>query len=172
MTTKKDDSLGRKLVGALKNSSGAGKREIEVEHDGTTAKADVHGAGPYGSSIDRLTVVGPDIERSDEQKDRAIRRQARQIADDVTYLPERLREHEVEPGLGSAVLRSRPEEMRDREYGEVEVKGGREVEVSRYRYDPDKTRRDRVPQNYSHELLGRLTDDLGGILETTEEDGD
>jgi len=171
MTKKNNDSLGRKLVRALKNSSGAGKRELEVEHEGTTAKADVQGAGPYGSSLDRLTVVGPDRDRSDEQKDRAIRRQAREIADDVTYLPERLREHEVEPGLGGAILRSRPEEMRDREYGEVEIKGGGEVDVSRYRYDSQRTRRDRVPQNYSHEILERLTDDLGRILEPAEEDG-
>jgi len=171
MTTSKDDSLGRKLVRALKNSAGAGKREVEVEHEGTTAKADVQGAGPYGSSIDRLKVVGPDRERSDEQKDRAIRRQSRQIADDVTYLPERLQEHEVEPGLGGAVLRSRPEEMRNREYGEVEVEGGREIDVSRYRYDPQRTRRDRIPQNYSHEILERLTDDLGRVLEPADEEG-
>jgi hypothetical protein len=170
----KDESLGGKLIRALKNSSGSGKRSLEVEHDGTTAAADVNGSGPYGSSLDRLTVVGPDRaahgrERTDEGAGDAVERQARAIVDRVTYLPERLREHEVDGGLGCGILRSRPEEMREREYHEVELGNGRQAEVSRYRYDPAETRRDRIPQQYSHEALERLTDDLGAVLEEEEE---
>lgn len=157
-------SLGDKLIRALKNSAGSGKRSIEVEHEGTTAAADVNGSGPYGSSIDRLTVVGPDRERPDPQAGEDVARQARAIVDRVTYLPEHLREHEIDAGLGGGVLRSRPEEMRDREYHEIELDRGRQAEVSRYRYDAAETRRDRIPQQYSHEALERLTDDLGAVL--------
>ncbi len=163
-----DESLGRKLIRALKNSSGSGKRSVEVEHDGTTAAADVNGSGPYGSSLDRLRVVGAERERTGEQAGEAVERQARAIVDRVTYLPERLRAHEVDANLGGGVLRSRPEEMRDREYHEIELDRGREAEVSRYRYDPAETRRDRIPQQYSHEALERLTDDLGAALEEDE----
>jgi hypothetical protein len=172
----RDEGLGGKLIRALKNSTGSGKRAIEVEHEGTTAAADVNGSGPYGSSVDRLTVVGPDRaahgrERTEEQASTAIERQARAIVDRVTYLPEHLREHEVDGGLGRGVLRSRPEEMRDREYHEVELGNGRQAEVSRYRYDPAETRRDRIPQQYSHEALERLTDDLGAVLGEEEGEG-
>ena len=166
----KQQSLGSKLVRALKNSSGSGKREVEVEHDGTMARADVNGSGPYGSSVDRITVVGADRERTEEEAGDAIRRQAAGIVERVTYLPERLREHEVDAGLGGGVLRSRPEEMRDREYHEIKLDRGRDAEISRYRYDPKQTRRDRIPQHYSHEALERLADDLSDVLGDEEED--
>ena len=164
------ESLGSKLVRALKNSSGSGKREVEVEHDGTTARADVNGSGPYGSAVDRITVVGPDRERTEGEAGEAVARQAGAIVDRVTYLPERLREHEVEASLGGGVLRSRPDEMRDREYHEIKLDGGRDAEISRYRYDPTRTRRDRIPQHYSHEALERLADDLSDVLGDEGED--
>ncbi len=166
----KRESLGHKLVRALKNSSGSGKREVEVEHDGTTARADVHGSGPYGSAVDRLTVVGPDRERTEEEAGEAVSRQAAGIVERVTYLPERLREHEVDANLGGGVLRSRPEEMRDLEYHEIKLDRGRDAEISRYRYDRENTRRDRIPQHYSHEALERLADDLNDVL--GDEDGE
>ena len=171
MSDTQDESLGRKLVRALKNSAGVGRRDIEVEHEGSTASAKVHGSGPYGSSLDRLIVQGPDRELTDEQAGEEVQRQARKVAEDVTYLPERFREHEVDSGLGGAILRSRPEEMRGREYSEVELKKGREADVSRYRYDSERTERHRIPQQYAHETVERLTDDLDGALRGDEEEG-
>jgi len=159
------ESLGSKLVKALKNSAGSGKREIEVEHEGSTARAKVHGAGPYGSSVDRFTVVGPARERSEEQAGEEVERQAAQIEDKVTYLPERLRQHEIAPGLSKGVLRSHPDELRNREYNEVELRGGGEIDVSRYRYNKKGGGRRRIPQPYSHETLERLADDLADALE-------
>jgi hypothetical protein len=168
----RDEGLGGKLVRALKNSQGSGKRDIDVEHGGASARARVHGSGPYGSSIDELTVVGPEHERSEEQAGRTVERQVERLESDVTYLPERIKSYEVAPGLGKGILRSQPGEMRDREYHEFELRGGVEVEVSRYRYAEHGGGRERIPQTYSHELLERLTDDLADALDPAEEDDD
>ncbi len=161
-----DERIGRKLIDALKNSTGAGKREVEVDHEGATARAKIEGSGPYGSSIDELTVVRPG------QKDGDIERQADDLVDRLSYLPERIRKHEIAPGLGGGVLRSVPEDMREREYQEIELQGGEEARVRRYRYDKDAGERRAIPQNYAHETLERLTDDLAGTLGPREPDDD
>jgi hypothetical protein len=163
-TTDDAPTLGRELIRALKNSTGSGRRSIEVEHDGSAAQAEVHGSGPYGSSIDRLTVVAPDRDLSTDEAGAEVRRQAAAVGERITYLPERLRAHEVEPGLGRAILRSEPGEIRGREYHEVELKGGREAEVGRHRFHDSEPGRERIPQGYSHEILERLTDDLDRAL--------
>ncbi len=161
-------TLGRKLVKALRTSSGSGKRTIEVDHEGSAAQADVHGAGPYGSSIDRLTVVAPDRDLGKEEAGDEVARQAEAVGEGIGYLPERLRPHEVEPRQGRAILRSEPREMRGREYHEVELKDGREAEVTRHRYNAGEPGRERIPQHYSHETLERLTDDLDRALRPEE----
>ncbi len=166
----RDEGLGGKLVEALKNSKGSGRRDLEVEHDGTRARARVHGSGPYGSSIDELTVVAPDRGRDAEQAGRDVERQVGRIEAEVTYLPERLRRHEVSPAHARGILRSAPGEMRNREYHEVEVRGGREVELRRYRYHPAGGGREKIPQSYGHETLERLTDDLAGALQPDEDE--
>ncbi len=165
-----DDTLGRKLVKALKNSAGSGRRDVSAEHDGVEARARVEGSGPYGSSIDQLEVVAPERDGGGGAGER-VARQAERIERTVTYLPERLRREEVEPSLGGAVLRSRPEEMRGGEYYEFKLAGGREVDVRRHRVSADGRSRERIPQAHSHEGLERLVDDLAGVL-TDPDEGD
>ncbi len=154
-----DRGLGKKLIDALKNSSGSGRREIEVDHEGASARAKVRGSGPYGSSIEGLSVQVPD---GGEEAD--IGRQADALVDRLSYLPERIKKHEIAPGLGGGVLRSEPEDMREREYQEIKLNGGKEADVRRYKYDKKKRERREIPQNYAHETLERLTDDLAGTL--------
>lgn len=154
-----DGTLGKKLVDALKNSSGSGKREIEVDHGGASARARVRGSGPYGSSIDGLTVAVPDSEGEVD-----IERQADDLVERLSYLPERIKKHEIAPGLGGGVLRSEPGDMREREYQEIKLNGGREADVRRYKYDGEQRERHEIPQNYAHETLERLTDDLVGSM--------
>jgi|ETNmetMinimDraft_26_1059896.scaffolds.fasta_scaffold35522_2 hypothetical protein len=150
--------IGRKLVDALKNSNGSGRREVEVDHDGATARARVRGSGPYGSSIDELTVVRPGDDGGD------IEHQADDLVERLSYLPERVRKHEIAPALGGGILRSEPDEMRNREYQEIGLQGGHEARVRRYRYDREAGERRAIPQNYAHETLERLTDDLADVL--------
>jgi hypothetical protein len=153
-----DKRIGRKLIDAVKNSTGSGRREVEVDHGGATARAKIGGSGPYGSSIDELTVVRPGDGDGD------IERQADDLVERLSYLPERIRKHEIAPGLGGGVLRSEPEDMRDREYQEIGLQGGHEARVRRYRYDPEAGERRAIPQNYAHETLERLADDLADTL--------
>lgn len=150
-----DGTLGKKLIDALKNSTGSGKRDIEVDHGGASAQARVRGSGPYGSSIDGLTVAVPDGDG-----DADIERQADDLIDRLSYLPERIKKHEIAPGLGGGVLRSEPDDMREREYQEIKLNGGREADIRRYKYDSQERERHEIPQNYAHETLERLTDDL------------
>lgn len=154
-----DETLGKKLIDALKNSTGSGKRDIEVDHAGASARARVRGSGPYGSSIDGLTVAIPDGEGEAD-----IERQADDLVDRLSYLPERIKKHEIAPGLGGGVLRSEPEDMREREYQEIKLNGGREADIRRYKYNSKKRERHEIPQNYAHETLGRLTDDLAEAM--------
>lgn len=155
-----DGSLGKKLIDALRNSSGSGKRVVEVDHEGRSARARIRGSGPYGSSIDGLTVVSPGQDRGSEDIDR----QADDLVDRLSYLPERIKKHEIAPALGGGVLRSEPEDMRNREYQEIKLNGGGEADVQRYKYDESKRERAPVPQNYAHKTLERLTDDLADVL--------
>ena len=154
-----DGTLGKKLIDALKNSTGSGKRDIEVDHEGASARAKVRGSGPYGSSIEGLSIRVPDGEG-----DVDIDRQADDLVDRLSYLPERIKKHEIAPGLGGGVLRSEPDDMREREYQEIKLNGGHEADVRRYKYDDKKRERHEIPQNYAHETLERLTDDLAGTL--------
>lgn len=152
------ERIGKKLVDALKNSTGSGRREVEVDHDGTTARARIEGSGPYGSAIDELTVVRPG------EGDGDLERQADDLVDRLSYMPERVRKHEIAPALGGGILRSEPDEMRNREYQEIGLQGGHEARVRRYRYDPEAGERRAIPQNYAHDTLERLTDDLADVL--------
>jgi len=166
-TTRKD-TVGQKLVDALKNSAGSGPRTVDVEEGGIAVRAKVKGSGPYGSNLDQLSVERPDGELADDGS--PVEQQADAIVERVTYLPERLRKHEVEGGLGRGILRSRPEDMRDREYQELDLLEGRKIDVARYKFGVKGGKRKRIPQSFGHENLRRLTDDLAGALEPGEEE--
>ena len=158
-------SVGQRLVDTLKNSAGSGPRTVEVEEDGITVRAKVKGSGPYGSNLEQLSVERPDGERVGDGERSPVERQAHDIVERVTYLPERLRKHEVEGGLGRGILRSRPEDMRDREYQELDLLEGRKIDVMRYKFAVKGGKRKRIPQSFGHENLRRLADDLAEVLD-------
>jgi len=133
---------------------------LEVEHGGVKVRARVRGADRFGCAIDGLEVQAPDRRVPPEAVGDTLRRQAERLRDRNTGLPERLKVHEVDPGLGTGVLRSRPDEMRGRRYSEVRLKGGHQAEVERYEYRPRESRRHAIPHELTHEALERLADDL------------
>jgi hypothetical protein len=72
-------------------------------------------------------------------------------------LPERLEPVEVAPGLGGAILRSEPGDIRDREFFEVRT-DGRSTTLERLRVTA--TGRERVPFTLSREALGQVVDGM------------
>ena len=74
-------------------------------------------------------------------------------------LPERLVPLEIDKAHGSAVLRTAIDEMRRREFFEVQVAGSRDVDVRRYRVD-EAGERQAIDWTMTREQLGRLMDEL------------
>lgn len=106
------------------------------ERGGRAGISDAHGETEIEvAEVDKLGV-----------RVRAVRvrhEEPRDVVEEVAALPERLRHLgeelepvEVDPELGGGVLRTRPEEMRDREFFEVGVRPD-ETEIRRYRVGDD-----------------------------------
>ena len=127
-------------VGTVEISSGEGEARIDV------------------ADSDRLGVRVREVHLT--------RGNAFDIAEEATALPERLRALpervqpvEVAPTLGGAVLRSRPEEMRNREFFQVDLEGTRELRINRYRSSTDGERQ-KVDWTMTREQLEQLVDEL------------
>ena len=137
-------SLAKTLDEALKRGV------IKVTHAGGQASVDVVAVGPVGVRVRSIAI--------DRARDVAIPTAAQELVEQLgRVLPERIEAVEVDPGLGGAVLRTKPSEMRDGEFVEVEVRGSRSVRVRRWRVDTE-----RVPVDWAmtREQLGRLVDEL------------
>lgn len=159
-------TIGKDLIEKIRGAPAEGveARPVEVERDGVRVRATVRGADRYGCAIDHVRVTAPGRPVPPEERGGVLRRQAERLAERSPGLPERLKVHEVDPGVGVGILRSRPEEVRGRRYTEVRLRGGREAEVERYEYRPEAGRRERIPQGFTHESLERLADDLAEVV--------
>lgn len=152
-------SLGKALVEELKNGTSG---SVEVTDGDVRATADVGGSGPYGAELRGLS-----IERttsSSENPGDAMQRAVEGIAERLQYLPERVVPLELDPNSGRGILRTRRDQVRDKEYYEVAVEGGDRVDVGRFRYDSESGGRTRVGDNLGHRVLERLVDDLAEVV--------
>ncbi len=142
------DESRRALERALDDASGGGV--IEVERPGGRARVDVVEADRLGV---RVTRVGVRRERAVD-----VAAEAERLAGGVRALPDRLAPVEVAPELGGAVLRTRPEDVRRKEFFEVQV-SPTETSVTRQRVEPD----GRVPTDFTltRDQLDGLLDELG-----------
>jgi hypothetical protein len=113
------------------------------------AEVDVSEVGPIGVRVKRVAVRAPRA---------GVAEVAEALPERLRSLGERVAPVEVDPRLGGATLRSRPEEMREREFFEVEVRGD-EVSVERYRVGED----GRAPVEFdlTRRQLRALVDELG-----------
>jgi hypothetical protein len=124
---------------------------VEADAAAGTASVDVVEAGPIGVKVDAVRV------RRDGEVD--VAEEAEALAERLHALGERVRPVEVEPRLGGATLRTCPEDMRRREFYQVDVTPG-ESEVRRYRVREGG--REKVDWAMTREQLRRLVDELGG----------
>ncbi len=157
MTTTAGQNLWK---GIAEGGEGEFPRVVVVEEEGFSVQAEVNGASAHGCSLEKLTARGRPVSPGTD----GLRRRAESLAGHLPGLPERLKVHEVDEAHGEAILRSRPEEMRGKRYSEVRVRGDGEVSVERFRYLPESTARERIPQAFTPEGLERLVEELGRNL--------
>jgi hypothetical protein len=130
----------------------AGGGTVTVDRDGAEATVEAVDADRLGVRVKRLRVdrdVPVDIEE-----------EAHSLPDRLRSLPDRVVPIEIAPELGGARLRTRPEELRGREWFEVDVdRDG--TSIRRVRADEDGSR---VPVDWTltREQLDRLIDETKG----------
>jgi len=140
-------TLGRALDGALGKKGKTG--EVVVEEGGAKAVVDVVDADRLGVTVKRVRVS--------RAEDRDVAEEAAALPERLRALPERVEPVEVDPGLGGAILRTGPEDMRKREFFQVDV-GERDVEVRRYRVEDEG--RGEVDFTMTRGQLEQLIDEL------------
>lgn len=136
-----------KALDALDGSEG----QVEAEVPGGQATVDVVAVDGLG-----VKVRGVKVHRS---KPFELETECRELPDRVRSLPHRLQPVEVDPLLGGGVLRSRPEEMRKKEFYQVDLVGDRDVGVRRYRVGKD-GQRSPIDFTMTREQLGDLIDEI------------
>jgi hypothetical protein len=124
---------------------------VRVDAGGVTHELEVEAVGPLGVRLRRLTVR--------RHTDRDLEVAARTLPERLRPLPERLVSTEVDPRLGGATLRTCPDEMRRREFFQVDVRP-REAEIRRYRVCEGG--RERVPWTMTRDGLREVMEDLAG----------
>lgn len=123
---------------------------VEVARPGGRAAIDVVEADRLGVKVRRVGVT--------REHPIAVDAEARRLAEGMRALPERLEPVEIAPELGGAVLRTRPEELRRREFFEVGITPG-STTVTRQRVTDD----GRAPADFTltRDQLDGLLDELG-----------
>jgi hypothetical protein len=163
------DALDRELDAHLERARAAreaGEPEpgapgtVQVEADGVTLEAEVTDCERIGATVERLKV------RRDQPGDVEIQAQA--IAERLHGLGERVQPVEVAPDLGGAVLRTRPEDMVEGRFYQIDVgEDGQQAELERLRVD-EQGQRQREPFTVTRENLGRVVDGLAEGLKVDE----
>lgn len=139
--------LGGRLDRAL-----AGPGIVRVEHEGRVAEVDV-------VEVDRLGVRVRSLRVDAGPGEVSVQEAGARLPGALRGLPERLVTVEVAPTLGGAVVRTVPEEVRDREFFEART-DGRVTQLERVRATGEG--REQVPFTVTREALGRIVDRVAG----------
>jgi hypothetical protein len=142
-------SLGRAIDEALEAKGASGT--VEASADGATAEVDVVDVDRLGVRVRGIRVRRAEPFDVDEE--------ARELPERMRSLPDRIEPVEVDRRLGGAILRSKPEEMRDREFFELGLTGPRDMDLKRLKAEPGQ---EREPTDWtmSRKGLGRLLDEM------------
>lgn len=142
-------SLGDALDRAIDAAKGPGT--VHAEADGASAEADVVDADRLGVRCSRVKVT--------RAAPFDVGTEAAGLPEKIRALPERLVPVEVDPALGGAILRTRPEDLEGGEFFELELRRARDLELRRLKGGPGL---DRAPADFTltRRQLGRLVDDL------------
>lgn len=136
---------------ALERRAREGGVGVEVVSGAERADARVTDLDRIGVKVGRIAV------RKADKVD--LEREVEELPGRLRSLPERLAPVEVDAAHGRAVLRTDPDEMRRREFFELQVQGARELEIRRFRISADGDR-ERIDWTMTREQFGRLLDEL------------
>ena len=131
------------------DAHGAGEGTVTLDADGRTAEIDVDAVGPLGVRVRRVKVC--------RDSERDLEAAAAALPNKLRPLPEKLVSTEVDPRLGGATLRTRPADMRRREFFHLDL-GPRDAELRRYR--AREGGRDAVPWTMTRDGLREILEDL------------
>ncbi len=157
-------TLGQKVMEALEEAKEKGALEhleeegFSVRHDGIQVTLGI-------VDFDRLGFLlnGINVEWGAAMSAATTKAHAERIAHRVTYLTEDLTLVEWTEERADALLRSTPQEMQGKgsDYFELSLRGGRTLELRRYRPCADvPRRREEIPFHLTADLLGRLFNDF------------
>jgi hypothetical protein len=128
-----------------------GTVKVPGEH-GSHAEIDVERVDRIGVRVRGVRVL--------HDAPRDVATEAERLAGGLVSLPHRVQPIEVDPGLGGAILRSRPGDMRRAEHWQVDVSPG-QTGVTRQRVGEDGVR-EQAPWDLTRETLGRVLEELEG----------
>ena len=162
MTQRMEDQMSF----SLKNSAGTepGYQVEEVEQ-GIRVRVAVPDLDKYSFKLGKIEVLderGRDI----ASPERVLRKQAKFIEDEISYLLETFRLIELDTRANVAQMRSEKPLQKDqaRQYYEILLEQGRRLKFSRYEKKPDDEARQAVPFLLTEDTFSRLLDDLARAM--------
>jgi hypothetical protein len=141
--------LGKAIDAAIDAAAGA-PGTVHAEAQGLSADVDVVDTDRLGVRVSRVRV------HRDAPID--VREAAEVLPDRLRSLPDRIEPVEVAPELGGAILRTAPDEIVDREYFELDVRGS-ELDLKRHRGVDGG--REAIDWTMTRKQLEKLVDELG-----------
>jgi hypothetical protein len=136
------------LDAALDELDGSG--QVVLERAGGRTVVDVTEVGRIGVRVRGLSVGHAPVDLTAE---------AEALPGRLRAVPDRIEAIEVAPTLGGAILRTRVDDIRDREFFEVDV---RPEQTGLRRYRMGEEGREPVDFSVTREQLGHLIDELDG----------
>jgi hypothetical protein len=132
---------------------------VETETDGNRLALILTDRGPVGLAFDGLDFVAA---RASSFSSDTLRAWGNTLAARLTYLMEPLVVLEVDAEVGEAKLRSVNPTSRDdqRSYYEVCLRRDGSLKLSRWTFDRETRKRERVASQMTFEVLERLVDDI------------
>ncbi len=139
--------------------------ELDTALDALEGAGEARATGPSGSQVtveaEAVGPIGVRVRKVRLQRVSPVdlQRECEELPERLRALGERVVPVEVSPVLGGGVLRSHPDDMRQREFYEVEV-GSDATELRRQRIHAEG--REEVDFDLTREQLRRLVDELEG----------
>jgi hypothetical protein len=128
---------------------------VVVEQEGRRVEVQVLDLDRLGVEVERIKVVG---------RGAPLEAVARRLPEALQSLPERMVPVEVDPGLGGAILRTDPRDLRGRQFFEARS-DGKSVELERMQGTAEG--REKRGFTLTREQLGRIVEGIGEVLDPT-----